>query len=94
MGKWALAMILITAFVYVFVQSETLEVRHVETEKSEGGFQVSQSYRSEYVFRWDRFFRYLESIPEKTAAFFNLLRPIQRAGANHQVTMIKIDRAG
>ena len=73
MGKWALTLILITAFVYVFVQSGTLEVRHVETEKSEGGFQVSQSYRSEYVFHWDRFFRYLERIPGRIEGFFKNL---------------------
>ena len=73
MGKFALILILITAFAFVFIRSETLEVRHVETEKSEGGFQVSQSYRSEYVFHWDRFLRYLERIPGKIEGFFKNL---------------------
>jgi hypothetical protein len=71
--KWAIILILITALVYVFVQSETLEVRQVDTAKNEGGFDVAGLHRSEYTFHWDRFFRYLETIPTRVTTFFQRL---------------------
>lgn len=73
MGKWAILLILATAFVYVFVQSGTLEMRQVDTERREGGFPVAGIHRSEYTFHWDRFFRYLETVPARATGFFQRL---------------------
>ncbi len=61
--KKAIILLLLAAFIYVFVQSGTLEVRMVTTPRIQGGVQIAEDHHREYTLHWDRFFRYLKSLP-------------------------------
>ena len=64
--KKAIFLLLVAAFIYVFVRSGTLEVRVVTTPRIQGGVQIAEDHNREYTLHWDRFFGYLKSLPGRT----------------------------
>ncbi len=63
--KTAIVLLLVAAFIYVFVQSGTLEVRMVTTPRTQGGVLIAEDHHREYTLHWDRFFAYLKSLPRQ-----------------------------
>ena len=63
--KKMIFLLLLAAFIYVFIQSGTLEVRMVTTLEIQGGVQIGETHHREYSLHWDRFFGYLKDLPRR-----------------------------
>ncbi len=63
--KKAFILLLLVTFIFVFVDSGTLEVRMVTTPRIQGGVQIAEDHHREYTLHWDRFFNYLKNIPHR-----------------------------
>jgi len=63
--KKIIILILLGFFIFVFIQSKTLEIREVvQTEKS-GKFSTIESHSDRVSLHWDRFLGYLKDLPDK-----------------------------
>ncbi len=63
--KKLILLLLLAAFIYVFIQSGTLEVRMVTTPEIQGGVRIGETHHREYSLHWDRFFDYLRGLPRR-----------------------------
>ncbi|MDP8213670.1 MAG: hypothetical protein RAO92_08680 [Candidatus Euphemobacter frigidus] len=63
--KKLIIFIIIALFVFIFIQSKTLEIREVQKDKTEHGVRISETHSREYSLHWDRFARYVKEIPRK-----------------------------
>lgn len=63
--KTAIILLLAAAFIYVFIQSGTLEVRLVTSPRIQGGVRIAEDYHREYTLHWDRFLDYLKNLTRR-----------------------------
>ena len=63
--KKLIIFIIIAPFIFIFIQSKTLEIREVQKAKTKQGVRISETHSREYSLHWDKFIRYLKEIPEK-----------------------------
>ncbi len=63
--KKLIILLIIAIFVFIFIQSNTLEIKVVTKNAVEHGVHISETASREYSLHWDRFIRYIEDIPRK-----------------------------
>ena len=63
--KKLIILIIIAVLIFIFIQSNTLQITVVTKNTIEGGIQISETTSREYSLHWDRFIRYINDIPRK-----------------------------
>jgi len=63
--KTLIILIIIALFIFIFIQSGTLETNKVTKNKSATGVLISETHSREFSFHWDRFIKYIQNIPGK-----------------------------
>ena len=63
--KKLIILIIIAVLIFIFVQSNTLEITVVTKNRIERGLHISETTSREYSLHWDRFIRYIKDIPRK-----------------------------
>lgn len=53
---------IIALFVFIFIQSKTLEIREVQKAKTKQGVRIAETHSREYSLHWDRFAQYIKEI--------------------------------
>lgn len=63
--KKLIILIIIALFVFIFIQSKTLEIRDTAKSKTELGVRISETHSQKYSLHGDRFIQYIKDIPRK-----------------------------
>jgi len=63
--KKLIILLIVAIFIFIFIQSNTLEIKVVTKNVVEQGVYISETASREYSLHWDRFIRYIEDIPRK-----------------------------
>ena len=63
--KKLIILIIIALFIFIFIQSKTLEIRKSTDNKSTAGVHISDTQSWAFSLHWDRFFQYVKDIPGK-----------------------------
>jgi competence protein ComGC len=63
--KKLIILLIIAICIFIFIHSNTLEIKVVTKNVVEQGAYISETTSREYSLHWDRFIRYIEDIPRR-----------------------------